>query len=307
MRIWVVIVWGASLAGCKATSSSEGSKPGGDDPVRAEQAKAFRSGWGTAPATPGPVFGTLAVGGPAGDVSALRASLRDSFSKDFVDDDDARLLGMFRSSRVVISAKAEGGAITELGLWTNDERDQGCPPDLAPAIRAAWKAAPHIADAESDVWLDPARRVRARLSTGMQCRLEYEPYEPAETWIDTVVHLDLVGKPASALAALGVPEAQWKAGSDSVEWSGRGCGFGGGIARITAERADGTIVAVRAGTFARDRQTIDAVVASLAARRGQPEEVPGLSVRRLEWRGDVPLRLDEDNGHIEIEAGRLRP
>jgi hypothetical protein len=293
MRIVCVIVCGA-LLGCKSPPSPPGSEASADDSSRAEQAKAFRDGWGPAPATPGPVFAGLALGGPARDVVELHRKLRGSFSTEYVtpDGDDVRMSAMLRSSRVVIDAKAEDGTITDLGLWTNDARDVGCPDDLAAAMGAAWKNAPHAAYQTHDVWLDPTRRVRALLDTGPQCRLTYERYEPAETWIDNVVHLELVGKPASAVAELGVPEATWQPGSGTVEWSGLGCGLGGGITGLGAELDQGVIVSVRAGTFGGEQTTFDAVLGILVARRGKPREVSGLAVRRFEWDGDVPLRLD---------------
>lgn len=277
------------------------------DPARAAQAAAFRSGWSESPASPGPVFAGLVPGRP-GAIADLYARYHPQFSTEYnwiPDGDNPELLAMFRDSRVVLHVELIGGVVTDLGLWTNDERDVGCPPELAPAIRAAWKGAPQVVMKELEVWLDPQRSIRALLSTGDQCRLEFERYLPVDAWLTQVARLDVVGKPATVLDSIPDRSGRLEAGSGTLTWGDPGCGLGGGITLVNAAVAGGTITAVTSHTYLAD-QTADSVRAALTARFGPPTAVTGLSVDRLEWRSATPpLRLDLDRSvsTLELVAG----
>ena len=247
------------------------------------------------------------MGGPD-EMTALYEKLHAQFSNEYVwtpKGDKPELMAMLAESRVVIHLASRGGKISELGLWTNDERDVGCPTDFAPAIRTAWKSAPHATADDLEIWLDAAHQVRALLKVGDQCRLEFERYEPEDTWLEKVGRIALVGSPASQIASQIAPMFGARTVIDQngqASWTDRGCGFGGGVTLIQAQTAKDHIVSMKAGTYVAD-VTFQAVLARLVASRGQPTEVTGLTMRRLEWTTGTPLRVDYDHGQLEVTSG----
>jgi hypothetical protein len=290
-----------------SSSGSSGSSSVSPSDVIAEQAKTFRSGWSAQPASPGPLFGGLTVGGPD-EMTKLYEKLHGQFSTEYVwtpTGDKPELMAMLARSRVVISVVSRSGKISRLGLWTNDERDVGCPTDFASEIRTAWKTAPHATDDGLEIWLDAAQQVRALLKVGDQCRLEFERYEPEDTWLEKVGRIDLVGSPASRIASEIAPIFGARTIIDQngqSTWTDRGCGFGGGVTLIEARTDKDRIVSVKAATYVTDA-TFRVVLAKLVASRGQPTEVTGLTMRRLEWTTGTPLRVDYDDGQLHVTSG----
>ncbi len=275
--------------------------------VHAEQAKTFRRAWSAQPASSGPLFNGLTVGGP-GDMSALYDKLHGQFSKEYEwtsTGDNPKLRAMLAASRLVINVESRNGKISELGLWTNHEHDVGCPADLEPEIRRAWNSAPHATSRDLQIWLDPAHQVRALLNVGAQCRLTFEGYQPEDTWLEKVTRIDLVGSPASQIESQIAPmfgATMVRDPAGRFLWNDLGCGLGGGSTSITARTANDRIVSVTAATFVADA-TFQVVLAKLAASYGQPIEVTGLSMRRLEWTNGTPLRVDHRNGQLEVTRG----
>ena len=289
------------LVSCRSSGSGSGSGSGSAS-VQSEQANTFRTGWASQPATPGPVFEGMVPGGP-NQVKALYDKLHATLSTEYVWEPSGgkpELLAMFRDSRVVIHIEAKGERITELGLWTNDERDVGCPADLATSIREAWKSAPHATSGSLEIWLDPVHQVRALLSVGDQCRLEFEQYEPEDSWLENVGHISMVGQPVAALEAKVIARGRGKV--DRGSWDDLGCGLGGGIALGEAHVEQDRVVSIRVGTFVTDI-AFDGVLESVVAKRGPPTEVTGFTFRRLEWLSGTPLRIDYEAGHLDVTSG----
>jgi len=247
------------------------------------------------------------VGGPD-EIAALYEKLHAQFSNEYLwnpKGDKPELMAMLAGSRVVIHVASHSGKISEIGLWTNDERDVGCPADLGPAIRTAWNSAPHATVDDLEIWLDTAHQVRALLKVSDQCRLVFERYEPEDTWLEKVGRIALVGSPASQIASQLAPVFGAGTVIDQnglASWGDRGCGFGGGITLVQAQTAKNQIVSIRARTYVAD-VTFQAVLAKLVASRGQPTEVTGLTMRRLEWTTGTPLRVDFDSGQLEVTSG----
>ncbi|GEM_PF-6496466 len=291
------------FSGCKSSSST-----GGSPEIAEAQSAAFHSGFGVKPATPGIVFDGIDLGAPASRVRELRTKYAASFAKDYYDTDHAGMLAMFRDSRVVISASLEDGVVEELGLWTNDERDKGCPAGLVLALRAAWAGAPMAEYEDMHVWLDPVRKVKARLATGQpqtgdQCRLKFERYETIDAWMERAIPLAILGKPAAELARFGVPPEKWKQ-DGSADWRTASLSFASGGTSTEVEIAGGTIVSIHTFTYVGDRKTIDEVVAKLSVLRGAGTVVEGKKSRILEWKGEVPMWLDLHGEFIALTVGR---
>lgn len=176
---------------------------------------------------------------------------------------------------------------------------------LQRTLHATWKRGEQLDEQldEQEVWLDPVRKVRARLRPGKACRLNFERYATPTEWVAMVA---IAGQPADAVRAAGGPAADPSRASDTLIWVGPGVGVGLGVSAMQAAIADGKVEWAEASTFA-SKATVAEIVASVTKLAGPPAQAPGgdPEVERHEWHTPADIRLTYKHGQVKLRAGKL--
>jgi hypothetical protein len=239
-----------------------------------------RTVFGTSPATLGTLFTGIELGTVADDHHAeqIRGAASDHHIHIDFEHDVKQLVGV----------------AVELGGY---ERE--CD-DFVEDLRAAWGPSTS-GDADHGVWFGPGRRAQLDVA---ECKLFIERTVDVATWIghgDAIVPLDYVGKPVKALVAKLGPTVD--ADETMMAWQQVGVGNGGsGLTTLTAELANGKIVALTASANV-DMATRAEVEDRLTKLYGTPKEAPE-SGASLRWTGRPPVELSITSRGLELRAGK---
>ena len=164
-------------------------------------------------------------------------------------------------------------------------------------LQAAW-GKPISGAYDRHVWVADSRRGVFDIT---HCTLFVETFADVPHWIgkgDAIVPLDWIGKPAKPLLAkLGIEPDETMAA-----WQSVGVGTGTGVTTMTAEIANGKIVALTASAKI-DPATRSDIQDRLTKLFGEPKEYPE-SGADLRWNGKPAVEVTATSRTIELRVGK---
>lgn len=189
----------------------------------------------------------------------------------------------------------QSGAVdrVEITPYANDEplRRDACAA-LERELATAWGSGrPMVGDADSQVWLNPGRRMRTAFASHAEgCHLFFEHVLAVDAWLQRSA---VVGKRATEVPDY--PTSLDDEPADERSWADAGVGAGAGPTTFTARVAGGRVVEVTARTVG-DDDTFRAIADVLTKQLGKPAG----TADRLKWSS---IELDRFGGQIVVTRG----
>ena len=196
-----------------------------------------------------------------------------------------------------ISVELEHDAKSLVGVVTSVGDDTGECVSFAEDLDAAW-GKPRTDDRDRRVWVDGTRRGVFDVA---HCKLYVELFADAAHWIghgDAIVPLDSIGKPAKSLLA----QQEVDSSEAMASWQRIGVGTGTGLTTLTAEIANGRVVALTASAPS-DEVTRTEVTDQLTKLYGKPAGLPE-SGADLRWNGKPAVELTYTGKALELRVGK---